>query len=207
MEFALGKRRRRGRKSRSVRPKTKPLSLKESESSSASPPPPASIIIAPSVEDYNPDIPASQDQERSDDLDIPASQEHSAKKKLPHDLFSSDGSKVRIEYNAAHFASSPGDFPTEPPTFETAREVGGGWFYYDPSGGKELGWLVSWYTVPDSHRVSGEKSPPPPVWDDLPDCPDVPMKTIDELFAYIDSVTPDYDAYVAPGNYKDTDTC
>ncbi|KAL6556973.1 eIF-2-alpha kinase activator GCN1 [Orobanche hederae] len=54
MEFALGKRRRRGmRKSRSVRPKTKPLSLKESESSSASPPPPASIIIAQSVEDYS----------------------------------------------------------------------------------------------------------------------------------------------------------
>ncbi|KAL6556972.1 hypothetical protein OROHE_006848 [Orobanche hederae] len=81
----------------------------------------------------NPDIPASQDQEHSDDLDIPASQEHSAKKKLPH------GGSKNMTRPLCQFAR--GEFPTEPPTFETAREVGGGWFYYDPFGGKELGWL------------------------------------------------------------------
>ncbi|KAL6576161.1 hypothetical protein OROHE_000632 [Orobanche hederae] len=101
MLSALGKRRRAARKNHRVRPKTTAATLEELESELESTSTPESFITAPIVEDCNPDIPASpdQDQELSDDPDTPASQKLS--KRIPHvssnfyatHLFSSDGSK------------------------------------------------------------------------------------------------------------------
>ncbi|KAL6549491.1 hypothetical protein OROHE_008608 [Orobanche hederae] len=237
MLIMLGKRLKPARKIRRVRPKTTPATLEESSIAS----PPASIITD-SIEDCNPDIPASQDQEQSDDLDTPASQEHSVDIPASPDQEHSDDLDIPAsldqehsddldipaspdqehsddldimaspdqehyqeeelphEYGGCYFASKPGKYPEVPPDFETAVSEDAGRFYHNPAGGKETGWIISWYTVPGSYRAPREKSPShrlrdDTLYDDWPGWAEGPVPVIDDIMAYIASLPTDYSAY------------